>query len=51
MADRLRSVLTKVIVYAGIAVFAAEVIPLLFEVVGLGVHSSPPAALILPLGV
>lgn len=33
-------VLTKVIVYAGIAVLATEMIPLWFELVGLGVKSS-----------
>lgn len=32
-------VLTKVIVYAGIAVLAAEVAPVMFEILGLGVKS------------
>ncbi|KAG6850309.1 hypothetical protein H0H93_015251 [Arthromyces matolae] len=37
-------VLTKVVVYAGIAILAAEVLPATFEVLGWGVHSSPGAA-------
>jgi hypothetical protein len=32
-------VLTKVIVYAGIAVLATEILPLMFELVGWGVKS------------
>ncbi|KAH8823214.1 sphingosine-1-phosphate phosphatase [Flagelloscypha sp. PMI_526] len=35
-------VLTKIIVYSGIAVLACEIIPLGFDLVGLGVRSSPP---------
>jgi hypothetical protein len=34
-------VLTKVIVYAGIAILAAEVLPLAFDLVGWGVKSWP----------
>jgi hypothetical protein len=36
-------VLTKVIVYVGIAVLAMEFIPVLFNLIGWGVHSSPPS--------
>lgn len=34
-------VLTKVIVYAGIAVLASEVLPLVFDLMGWGVKSRP----------
>ena len=34
-------VLTKVIVYAGIAILASEVLPLVFDLVGWGVKSWP----------
>jgi hypothetical protein len=33
-------VLTKVIVYAGIAFLACDILPLLFETLGWGLHSS-----------
>ena len=34
-----RSVLTKVIVYAGIAVLATEVLPIMFDLLGWGTRS------------
>lgn len=37
--DLLFSVLTKVVVYAGIAILACELLPLMFEMVGWGVFS------------